>query len=173
MANGIASEDLVIAMGQAGLLGSFGAAGLVPKRVLAAIEKIQSALPTQSYAFNLIHSPNEPALEAGAVQLFLEHGVKVVEASAFLGLTANIVHYRVAGLSKSADGKIIIENKVIAKVSRKEVAARFMQPAPQNFLDELLAAGKITNEQANLAARVPMADDITVEADSGLSLIHI
>jgi len=167
MANGIASEELVIAMGQAGLLGSFGAAGLVPKRVLAAIEKIQAALPTQAYAFNLIHSPNEPALEAGSVQLFLEHGVKVVEASAFLGLTANIVHYRVAGLSTAPDGRIIIQNKVIAKVSRKEVAARFMQPAPQNFLDELLAAGKITPEQATLAARVPMADDITVEADSG------
>lgn len=167
MANGIASEDLVIAMGQAGLLGSFGAAGLVPKRVLAAIEKIQAALPTQSYAFNLIHSPNEPALEEGSVKLFLERGVKVVEASAFLALTVNIVHYRVAGLSKSDDGKIIIQNKVIAKVSRKEVAARFMQPAPQKFLDELLATGKITAAQAALAAHVPMADDITVEADSG------
>jgi len=167
MANGIASEDLVIAMGQAGLLGSFGAAGLVPKRVLAAIEKIQSALPTQSYAFNLIHSPNEPALEEGSVKLFLERGVKVVEASAFLALTINIVHYRVAGLSKSEDGKINIENRVIAKVSRKEVAARFMQPAPQKMLDELLAVGKITQEQASLATQVPMADDITVEADSG------
>ena len=62
MANGIASEDLVIAIGKAGFLGSFGAAGLVPARVLQAIEKIQGALPTQSYAFNLIHSPNEPAL---------------------------------------------------------------------------------------------------------------
>ena len=30
MANGIASEELVIAIGKAGFLGSFGAAGLVP-----------------------------------------------------------------------------------------------------------------------------------------------
>lgn len=167
MANGIASEDLVIAIGKAGFLGSFGAAGLVPARVLQAIEKIQGALPTQSYAFNLIHSPNEPALEEGAVKLFLERGVTVVEASAFLALTENIVHYRVAGLSEDADGNVITKNKVIAKISRKEVAAPFMQPAPERFLTALLEKGKITPAQAKLATRVSMADDITVEADSG------
>ena len=167
MANGIASEALVIAMGKAGLLGSFGAAGLVPSRVEQAIDTIQDALPTETYAFNLIHSPNEPALEEGAVKLFLEKGVHVVEASAFLGLTLNIVHYRVAGLSLDAEGKIQIGNKVIAKISRKEVASKFMQPAPESFLKTLLEQGKITTLQAELAAKVPMADDITIEADSG------
>ena len=55
MANGIASEELVIAAGNAGLLGSFGAAGLVPSRIEEAINKIQQALPNGPYAFNLIH----------------------------------------------------------------------------------------------------------------------
>lgn len=167
MANGIASEALVIAMGKAGLLGSFGAAGLIPSRVEQAINTIQGALPTESYAFNLIHSPNEPALEEGAVKHFLERGVTVVEASAFLSLTVNIVHYRVAGLSQDAEGNVVIGNRVIAKISRKEVASHFMQPAPKKYLDKLLAAGKITPLQAQLAAKVPMCDDITVEADSG------
>lgn len=167
MANGIASEELVIAMGKAGLIGSFGAAGLVPSRVEEAIKTIQEALSKESYAVNLIHSPNEPALEAGAVKHFLGLGVRVVEASAFLNLTLNIVHYRVAGLSQDADGKTVINNKVIAKISRKEVASHFMQPAPIKYLNQLLEAGKITALQAQLAAKVPMADDITVEADSG------
>ena len=167
MANGIASEELVIAMGKAGLIGSFGAAGLVPSRVEKAIKTIQAALTKESYAVNLIHSPNEPALEEGAVKHFLGLGVRVVEASAFLNLTLNIVHYRVAGLSQNADGKTIINNKVIAKISRKEVASHFMQPAPIKYLNQLLEAGKITALQAQLAAKVPMADDITVEADSG------
>ena len=167
MANGIASEALVIAMGKAALIGSFGAAGLVPRRVNEAIDTIQTALPTQSYAFNLIHSPNEKALETGAVQLYLEKKVRVVEASAYLRLTEQIVHYRVAGLSQDADGTTLIENKVIAKISRKEVAKHFMNPAPEKFLQNLLAQGKITPLQAELAKKVPMADDITVEADSG------
>jgi len=167
MANGIASEEMVIAIGEANLLGSYGAAGQVPERVLQGIDKIQQALPTQSYAFNLIHSPNEEALEAGAVELFLKKGVHVVEASAFLALTEHIVHYRVAGLSKDDEGNIQIKNKVIAKISRKEVAAPFMQAAPESFLKALLKKGKITQLQAELAKQVPMADDITVEADSG------
>ena len=167
MANGIASEALVIAMGQAEMIGSFGAAGLVPRRVNQAIDEIQANLPTQAYAFNLIHSPNEKALEEGAVKLFLERGVKVVEASAFLRLTENIVHYRVAGLSQDKNGNVVIGNKVIAKISRLEVAAHFMKPAPDKYLKDLLAQGKITEQQAALAKKVPMADDITVEADSG------
>ncbi len=167
MANGIASEDLVIAIGKAGLLGSFGAAGLVPSRVEQAINKIQGALTKETYAFNLIHSPNEEALEAGAVKLFLERGVHVVEASAFLDLTPHIVHYRAAGLSQDPEGNILIKNKVIAKISRREVAAKFMQAAPDRLLQPLVQAGKITAEQAELAKKVPMADDITVEADSG------
>ncbi len=167
MANGIASEALVIAMGKAALIGSFGAAGLVPRRVNEAIDTIQAALPTQSYAFNLIHSPNEKALETGAVQLYLEKKVRVVEASAYLRLTEQIVHYRVAGLSQDAEGTTLIQNKVIAKISRKEVAKHFMNPAPEKFLQNLLAQGKITPLQAELAKKVPMADDITVEADSG------
>ncbi len=75
--------------------------------------------------------------------------------------------YRVAGLSKDEEGNIQIRNKVIAKISRKEVATPFMQPAPEEFLKTLVEKGKITVQQAELAKQVPMADDITVEADSG------
>ena len=60
-----------------------------------------------------------------------------------------------------------IGNKVIAKVSRTEVGRRFMEPAPQKLIDKLLAQGKVTQEQAELSKLVPMADDITAEADSG------
>ncbi|MFT6807304.1 MAG: trans-AT polyketide synthase/acyltransferase/oxidoreductase domain-containing protein [Saprospiraceae bacterium] len=167
MANGIASANLVIAIGQANLLASYGAAGQIPEKIVESINKIQVHLPYQTYAVNLIHSPSEPVLEAAAVGLFLEKGVTVVEASAFLALTENIVYYRVAGLSRDTENNIIIGNKVIAKISRKEVAMPFMKAPPEEFVKSLLAKGKITPEQAELAKWVPMADDITVEADSG------
>ncbi|MFA0674817.1 eicosapentaenoate synthase subunit PfaD, partial [Vibrio sp. 10N.222.51.A6] len=86
---------------------------------------------------------------------------------AFLGLTPQIVHYRAAGLSRDAQGEIQIGNKVIAKVSRTEVASKFMQPAPVKMLQALVDEGRITAEQMELAQLVPMADDITAEADSG------
>ncbi|MDM8530720.1 PfaD family polyunsaturated fatty acid/polyketide biosynthesis protein [Anaerolineales bacterium HSG25] len=167
MANGISSADLVIAMGRAGMLCSFGAAGMVPARVEEAIQQIQQALPNGPYAFNLIHSPNEDALERNGVNLYLKHGVRTVEASAYLGLTPHIVRYRVAGLELNQQNQIIIRNKVIAKISRREVATKFMESAPPKILRQLVEAGEITEQQANLAQYVPMADDITAEADSG------
>ncbi len=167
MANGIASEELVVAMGRAGLLSSFGAAGLLPDRIETAIHRVQQALPQGPYAFNLIHSPNEAALEQAAVDLYLRYGVSTVEASAYLDLTPYIVYYRVAGLSLTPDQRIEVRNRVIAKLSRREVATKFLHPAPANLLADLVTRGLITEQQAHLAAHVPMADDITVEADSG------
>ncbi|CCH65631.1 Enoyl-[acyl-carrier-protein] reductase [FMN] [Richelia intracellularis HM01] len=42
-----------------------------------------------------------------------------------------------------------------------------MQPAPEKILRALVSQGLITELQAKLANKVPLADDITVEADSG------
>lgn len=76
---------------------------MVPPRLEAAIQKIQTALPQGPYAFNLIHSPHEEAMERNTVSLYLKHAVTTVEASAFLDLTPSIVRYRAAGLSQTAD----------------------------------------------------------------------
>ena len=167
MANGIASEELVIALGKENILSSFGAAGLVPDRIEKVIHTIQDALPDKPYCFNLIHSPSELAIEERTVDLYLQYQVNTVEASAFLDLTPNIVYYRVAGLSVNSSHQIEINNKVIAKISRREVATKFLQPAPEKILKQLVSQGLITELQAKLASEVPMADDITVEADSG------
>jgi len=167
MANAISGVEMVTALGKAGYLASYGAGGVPPARLLEAIRAIQQALPNGPYAFNLLHSPSEPALEQKAVDLYLEHGVHTIEASAFLRLTPALVQYRAAGLAQDSAGEIVIGNKVIAKLSRPEVAAEFLNPPSEKILSALVVAGKITAQQAELAARVPVADDITVEADSG------
>lgn len=167
MANAIASEDMVIALGQQNILSSFGAAGLVPDRIEQAIYRIQAALPSKPYAFNLIHSPSESAIEQRAVDLYLKHGINTVEASAFLSITSNLVRYRVAGLSLNSENQIQTNNRVIAKISRPEVATQFLRPAPIALLKSLVSQGLISELQAKLAEQIPIADDITVEADSG------
>ena len=142
MANGISSEELVIAMGKAGMMGSFGAGGLLSERIEKAIQIIRSALPDGPYAFNLINSPSEPALEEKTAELYIRHDIKVVEASAYLGLTANLVWYRASGLSKDSDGNVIISHHIIAKVSRKEIAKRFLEPASEEVLQQLVQSEK-------------------------------
>jgi trans-AT polyketide synthase/acyltransferase/oxidoreductase domain-containing protein len=167
MANGIASEELVEALAKDGLLGIFGAAGLSIERVTQAIERLQANLGGLPFGCNLIHSPNEQDLEAAVVQLYIERGITLAEASAYLDLTPSVVRYRVHGIHEDSEGNIITPNRVIAKISRVEVATKFLSPPPAKFLEKLVAEGHITSAQAALAARIPMADDITAEADSG------
>ncbi len=169
MANGIATTDLVIAMARAQMLGFFGAAGLAYPLVEAAVGRLEAALGGTELAWgmNLIHSPNEPALEDAVADLYIRRGVRRVSAAAFLALTPAIVRYACAGLSRAPSGEILRRNHVFAKISRPETARHFMSPAPQPILDALVAAGKLTADEAALARHVPLAEDITVEADSG------
>lgn len=167
MANGIASAEIVEAMAGAGMLGSFGAAGLSLERIAQAIDRVQSTVGRATYCVNLIHSPNEPAHEMATAELLLKRGVPLVEASAYLDLTPAIVRYRAAGFKGGVAGFVAPTNRVIAKVSRVEVATKFLSPPPERILRELVAAGHVTAQQAQMAARFPVADDVTVEADSG------
>ena len=167
MANGIGSVEVVEAMSRAGMVGIFGAAGLPLRTIEAAIDRLTSSLGGAPFGFNLIHSPNEPDLEHGVVDLYLRHGVRLVEASAYMRLTLPLIRYRVSGIYRDTDGKVVTPNRVIAKVSRVEVATRFFSPPPEAFLQELVASGDITETQARLAREIPVAQDLTAEADSG------
>ena len=163
MAHGVASADLVVAAARAGMLSFFGTGGRPPEVVLKAILDIQSRLPpTAPYGFNLLNGSNE----AANVALYLKHGIHVLEASAYIKVSRELVRYRLKGLKHDGAG-VRIENRIIAKLSRPEVARAFLAPAPQEFVAELLREGAITPEEAELSRRIPMADDICVEADSG------
>ena len=167
MAKGISSVALVQALGRAGMLGFFGAAGLSLEQVEQAIDHLQDGSEPLPHGFNLIHSPTEPQLESALVELYLRREVRLIEASAFLGLTLPLIRFRTHGLYRGADGRVVAPNRVVAKISREEVAARFMAPPPENFLKQLVASGDLTDAQARLAAEIPVAQDVTVEADSG------
>lgn len=167
MANAISTEQMIIVLSRSGLMGSFGCGGLSLDRLVSAVSKIQSELGDSPYIFNLLHNPFDPDMEQATVDLFLEKSVNVVEAAAFTSLTPAVIQFRATGLSRSKSGETLIRNRIIAKISRKEVASQFIQPASEKILNHLVASGKITDQQAHLAARVPVADDVTVEADSG------
>ncbi len=168
MANGIATTRLVIDIGRAGMLGFFGAAGLSLARVEKAVDELIATLgDVYTWGANLIHSPNEPDLENAVADLYIRRGVRRVEAAAFMALTPAIVRYAYSGLTVDAHGSIHRARHVFAKVSRAEVARRFLAPAPREMLDALVQKGLLSAQEASLGARLPVAEDITVEADSG------
>ena len=168
MANGIATVQMCIAMAEAGMVGFFGAGGLAFPRVERSVDELIARLGERlPWGVNLIHSPNEPALENRVAELLLKKGVKIISASAFMGLTPAVVRCAATGLRLDEGGRIVRKHSVFTKISRREVAARFMSPAPAEMLAALVAQGLITQAEADLAARVPVAEDVTVEADSG------
>lgn len=168
MANGIATTAMVSAMARHGMLGFFGAAGLDPARIERAVLELGEAHGRSGpWGINLIHSPTEPAHEARVAELLVTRGVPKISASAFMGLTETVVRCAVAGLTRDPHGRVVRRSQIFAKVSRPEVARHFMAPAPEGILASLVARGWITREEALLAETLPIAEDVTVEADSG------
>jgi trans-AT polyketide synthase, acyltransferase and oxidoreductase domains len=169
MARAITTSRMVIAMARVGMLGFFGAGGLSPAQVEKAIDEMQTALGNDGPAFgaNLIHSPHSPELENTIAELYLVRDVRRICASAFMGLTPAVVLCAAKGLWRDPAGQIQRRFHLFAKLSRPEVAEAFMSPAPPAMLEALVRAGKLSADEAALAAHVPVAEDITAEADSG------
>ena len=168
MANGIATTDLVIAIVKMGGMGFFGAAGLPVQKVSQALDRLQSALGLNgNWGSNLIHSPNEPELEQAIVELYLERGVRRISAAAYMKLSPFIVRYALKGVYRDRNDVIHRPNLVFAKISRPEVARHFMAPPPPKMVQDLLQKGWITQQEADLAPFISVAEDIIVEADSG------
>lgn len=168
MYKGIASADMVIAMGRAGLMGFLGTGGMKLDQIDADLRRIQSELaPGQARGANLLHHPGDAQTEDRLVTLLLRHGVGVIEASAFMQITPSLVRYRLAGARRRADGGIDIPHRVLAKVSRPEVAEMFLRPASPAMLAGLVAAGHLSAEEAEIGALVPVASELCAEADSG------
>jgi len=169
MARGIATPRMTIEAVRAGAMGFYGSAGLDLATVEAGVREIQESLGRDSagWGANLIHNVQDDRIEMATIDLFHRLGDRCVSASAFMKLTPAIVLYAAKGLRRGPDGQVIRYGRIFAKVSREEVARLFLSPAPESMLRALVAEGRLTAEEAELAGRIPIAEDITAEADSG------
>ncbi len=167
MANGITSAAMVKTMAQNGMMGFFGAGGLCLEKIEENIIDLKNSLKDKPFGFNLIHSLGDPDHEMATVDLYLKHKITLISAAAFMRMTPALVYYRIKGIYSDSKGQIVTPNHVIAKVSRIEIARQFFSPPPEKLVSLLLEKGLITQQEAQLSAYIPMAQDLTAEADSG------
>lgn len=169
MARGIATARMTVEGVRAGAMAFFGSAGLDLGAVEAGVREIQDALGRNAggWGANLIHNVQDDRIEMATIDLFHRLGVRCISASAFMRLTPAIVLYAAKGLRRNPDGEIVRGGRIFAKVSRDEVARQFLAPAPEAMLRALVAEGRLTSEEAELAGGIPVAEDLTAEADSG------
>ncbi len=168
MYRGIASKELVVCMAKAGMLGFLGTGGMSVPEIEKNIQYIQQQLKAgEIYGMNLLNSLTDTVLEMKTVELYLKYGVQNIEAAAYMQVSLPLVYFRLSGLRKDNNNQIVCNHRIVAKVSRPEVAENFMRPASQKIVEKLLGEGLITAEQALWAKNIPMSYDICVEADSG------
>jgi trans-AT polyketide synthase, acyltransferase and oxidoreductase domains len=168
MYRGIASEQLVVKVGKAGMLGCYGTANISLENIEKSIQHIQRELcHGESFGMNLLHQPEDLSMEEKTVDLYLKYKVSIIEAAAYMSLTPAVIRYRAKGLKRDTRGNVVITNRILAKVSRPEVAQTFLSPVPEYLLAKMVQENRMTREEADLLREVPVADDITVEADSG------
>nr|WP_176705777.1 ACP S-malonyltransferase [Pseudoalteromonas sp. SANK 73390] len=168
MYKGIASKELVVRMAKAGFLSFFGTGGLSDEKIAKNIDEIHQAVGSAvTVGMNLVCNLANPDKEMRTVELFVRKGITVIEAAAFLSVTPALVWYRLQGLSRDSHGKVCAANRIMAKISRPEIAEQFLKPAPAHVVKKLLEKGLISDAQAELAKTIAMADSLCVEADSG------
>ncbi|WP_217214599.1 ACP S-malonyltransferase [Streptomyces sp. AC550_RSS872] len=149
---GVSGPELVRAAAKAGLLAFLGTGGLA----LAEVERRLHELDLGgAHGVNVLHHPDAPEQEAALIDLLLRHGVTLAEVSGFPRVTEQLVRFRLKG------------GRILAKVPRTDVAAAFLAPPPAPLVARLLAAGAVTEAEAEAAASRPMADDLCVAADGG------
>jgi trans-AT polyketide synthase/acyltransferase/oxidoreductase domain-containing protein len=169
MDHGISSPELVVRMGKAGYIGFFGAGGVKAGEIEESIRAIKSSLDAgESFGVHLASCPDHPESEMAVVDLCLRYGVRFLEVSGFVTSSPALVRFRLKGLSKDREGRLMSAHKVIARVSRPEAAAAFLDPPPELEVAELLSAGLVSGEEAQWARGIPLSDDICVEAEAGM-----
>ncbi len=168
MYKGIASKELVVKMGKAGLMAFLGTGGVSLEVAEESIRFIQRELNHgESYGVNFLHTPGDVEGELRLVDRYLALNVPIIEASAFTHVTPALVKYKLKGAKRLANGKIETSNKIIAKISRPELARAFLSPPPKDILQKLIQGNHITEQEAQLGANIPIANDICAESNSG------
>ncbi|GIJ29512.1 polyketide biosynthesis protein PksE [Micromonospora qiuiae] len=166
LAPGVTSPRLVIRLAGAGLLGYLGVDGLDPAQIKAAVGEVRAGVPAGApWGVSVAHDPHHPALAARTIDLLRRLDVNRLEAIGFTDDITELVGYRLAGL-RLVDGRPRPARRLLARVSRPEVARLFLGPPPTAVVDLLRERGVLTTDEARLAAYLPVADDVCVDASA-------
>ena len=168
MYRGVSSKEMVVKLANEGILSFLGCGGLKTSMIEEAVKYIKGNLINNgTFGLNITHNSSPRSNDGEIINIAINNNIRVLEASAFLYITPDLVRYRLKGIKKDSFGQIITKNKIIAKLSRPEICELFTSPPPIKIVNKLLEEGQITKEEAKYANEISMAEDICIEADSG------
>ncbi|MEU4594511.1 acyltransferase domain-containing protein [Micromonospora aurantiaca (nom. illeg.)] len=147
---GVTSPAFLRRLSEAGLLGFFGAQGLAPPEIRAALAELRDV---RRYGMAWPSGGDERAL----CDLYLAHDVRHVEVTGPLAVVSpQLVRFR------HGDGP----RQVLVRAPDLATAVRFLRPADPATVRTLAAAGHLDGGAAGAAAREAVATDVAVERDA-------
>jgi trans-AT polyketide synthase/acyltransferase/oxidoreductase domain-containing protein len=167
MYKSIASKEQVVAMRKARMMGYLDRRGMDFGGMDAAFRLIKSAQSAdQSYRMDVLCNLKQTDLEEQADELSFKHDIRFVGVATIMGTTPSAARAPLTSLYRSAEGVIARLQHTMPKVSRPDVAAACMQPAPEPVVKGSLASAKISPLEAELRQSIPLAGEIYVETGS-------
>ncbi len=161
--NGIASKEMVVSICNNGFLGILDTDGIpfmdTKQNIFFLKKNVKSG---RVFGVNYTYKLYEEEKEKDFIAFLLANEVTLLEISNYLHITKSLVKYRLKGLKRESDGKIIAKNRILCKVDTVENAKVFLQAPPAELVNELLSNGEITKEEAEFAKEVPIVSDICV-----------
>ncbi|MGX7829579.1 ACP S-malonyltransferase [Actinokineospora sp. 24-640] len=167
MHEGVSSPELVARLAKSRVLSFLGAPGLPAAEVADAIARVRALAGADApFGVNLTHDPFTPNAEIELVDVVLRTGVRAVEVSTYVEASAELVRLRLSGARVNPDGTATPARRVLAKVTRADIARVFLSPAPSTVIAALRARGRITDEEAEAGALLALADDVCAVGDA-------
>lgn len=168
MYKAISGVDMIVKCANSGILAFYGTGGIPFEKIRTDLQNIKYQLGcNKPFGVNITANPKKLNSEIDIIRLLINENINIIEASGFLNISKALVLYRLKGLHKDTRGNLICSNKIMAKTSLPDSLEKFMSHPPEKLVKELLAEGMISSDEAALSEYIPMADDITIEADSG------
>ena len=169
---GIASPEMIIRLAKAGMLGFIGTSICNIESIKRDINIIKNKLDGEVFGLGVTYNQNVNE-ENSIYNLILSEDIKIIEISDYMSITKNLIKYRVKGMQKSNYSNVMQPHHVMAKVSRIEMAELFLKPAPSDIIEALLEAGEITQNEAECAACVPVADFVSITSENDIHISSV
>ena len=167
LSHGITGSKLVTTLARDRLLGFFGSPGLDVGSIRDGIGAMVTETDPARIGVAMPALLDDFRLDEAVIDLVLAAGVRRVLTRASSPPTPALVRFRVAGMRRGPDGRILRRNHLFVQAGSPEAALPWMRPPAPELLAALVERREITAEQAALASELPLAEDLVAEGHAG------
>lgn len=161
--HGVSSAAMIRTLNNAGIVGFLGLQGMDLNAGKELLDTALQSVPKERIGTHIVYNGLKPEESASALQMIIEYDIRRIEISGFFKPSQELILYRLRGLSYGKNDIPQSAYKMIVYVNNPKVMEEFLKPASEQLIGRLLTQRKITEEEAVIAAKLPICDDICID----------